>query len=63
MVTIEKVQNYDMVHALQVPKRWSNYLSSNPAEAYSFSVKFVFEMNENEQKKEAGVGPLLTEWK
>ena len=52
-----------MVHALQVPKRWSNYLSSNPAEAYSFSVKFVFEMNENEQKKEAGVGPLLTEWK
>ena len=31
---------------------------SNPAEAYSFSVKFVFEKNENKQK-EAGVGPFL----
>ena len=29
-----------------------------PAEAYSFSVKFVFEKNENKQK-EAGVGPFL----
>ena len=30
----------------------------NPAEAYIFSVKFVFEMNENKQK-EAGVGLFL----
>ena len=30
--------------------------SSNPAEAYSFSVKFVFEKIENEQK-EAGGAP------
>ena len=29
----------------------------NPADAYSLSVNFVFEKNENKQK-EAGVGPL-----
>ena len=34
-----------------------NVPSSNPAEAYSFSVKFVFVMNKNKQK-EAGVGPF-----
>ena len=34
---------------------YSDDLSSNPAEAYSFAVKFVFEKNENKQK-EAGVG-------
>ena len=33
-------------------------LRLNPTEAYSFSVKFVFEKNENKQK-EAGVGPFL----
>ena len=32
--------------------------SSNPAKAYSFSVEFVFEKNENKQK-EAGIGPLF----
>ena len=32
--------------------------SSNPTVAYSFSVKFVVEKNENKQK-EAGVGPFL----
>ena len=37
---------------------YSNDLSSNPADAYSFSVKFVFEKNENKQK-EAGVGPFF----
>ena len=31
---------------------------SNPAEAYSFSVKFVLQKNENKQK-EAGVGPCF----
>ena len=42
---------------------YSNDPSSNPADAYSFSVKFVFEKNENKQK-EAGVGPFLkkTQW-
>ena len=30
-------------------------LRLNPTEAYSFSVKFVFEKNENKQK-EAGIG-------
>ena len=34
---------------------WSDGLSSYPAEAYSFSVKFVFEKNENKEK-EAQVG-------
>ena len=33
-------------------------LSSNPADAYSFSVKFVFEKTENKQK-EAGVGTFF----
>ena len=39
--------------------KWSasNDPSSNPADIYSFSVKFVFEKNENKQN-EAGVGPL-----
>ena len=32
--------------------------SSNPAEAYSFFCKIVFEKSENKQK-EAGFGPLL----
>ena len=32
-------------------------LRLNPTEAYSFSVKFVFEKNENKQK-EAVVGPF-----
>ena len=32
--------------------------SSNPAEAYSFFFKIVFEKNENKQK-EAGVGPIF----
>ena len=36
---------------------YSDDPSSNPTEAYSFSVKFVFEKNKNKQK-EAGVGPL-----
>ena len=36
---------------------YSDDPSSNPADADSFSVKFVFENNENKQK-EAGVGPL-----
>ena len=36
---------------------YSDDLSLNPAEAYTFSVKFVFEKNENKQK-EAGVGPF-----
>ena len=35
---------------------YSDDPSLNPAEAYSFSVKFVFEKNENKQK-EAGNGP------
>ena len=34
---------------------YSDDPSSNPAEAYSFCVKFVFEKNENKQK-EAGIG-------
>ena len=29
--------------------------SSNPAEAYSFSVKYVFEKNENTPKKRPGL--------
>ena len=37
---------------------YSDDLSSNPAEAYSFFCKIVFEINENKQK-EAGVDPLL----
>ena len=37
---------------------YSDDPSSNPAEASSFSVKFVFGKNENKQK-EAGLGPFL----
>ena len=37
---------------------YSDDPSLNPAEAYSFSVKFVFEKNENKQK-EAGIDPFL----
>ena len=36
---------------------YSDDPSSNSAEVYSFSVKFVFEKNENKQK-EARVGPF-----
>ena len=36
---------------------YSDDPSSNPAETCSFSVKFVFEKNENKQKG-AGVGPF-----
>ena len=37
---------------------YSDYLSSNPTDPYSFSVEFVFENNENEQKR--GRGCYLT---
>ena len=37
---------------------YSDDPSSNPADAYSFSVQILFEKNENKQK-EAGVGPFL----
>ena len=37
---------------------YSDDPSSNPADAYRFSVQIVFEKNENKQK-EAGVGPFL----
>ena len=37
---------------------YTNDPSSNPAEAYSFSVKFVFEKNKNKQKEARG-GPFL----
>ena len=37
---------------------YSDDLSSNPAEAYSFFCNIVFEKKESKQK-EAGVGPLL----
>ena len=37
---------------------YSDDPSSNPADAYSFSVKFVYEKNENKQK-EARIGPFL----
>ena len=37
---------------------YSDDLSSNPAEAYSFFCNIVFEKNENKQK-EAGVSPLF----
>ena len=36
---------------------YSNDPSSNPADAYSFSVEFVFEKNENKQKR-GRVGPF-----
>ena len=35
----------------------SDYASSNPADAYTFSAKFVFQKTENKQKV-AWVGPL-----
>ena len=37
---------------------YSDNPSSNPVEAYSFSVNFVVEKNEN-KPKETGVGPFL----
>ena len=37
---------------------YSDDPSSNLAEAYSFSLKFVFEKNENKQNV-VGVGPFL----
>ena len=37
---------------------YSDNPSSNPADAYSFSVQIVFEKNENKQK-EAGVAHFL----
>ena len=37
---------------------YSDNLSSNSADAYSFSVEFVFEKNENKQK-EAGYGTFI----
>ena len=37
---------------------YSDDPSSNPADAYSFSVKFVFEKDENKQN-EAGVGTFF----
>ena len=37
---------------------YSDDLSSNPADAYSFSIKFVFEKNKNKQK-ETGVGSFF----
>ena len=37
---------------------YSDDPSSNPADVYSFSVKFVFEKNENKQK-EAGLAHFL----
>ena len=37
---------------------YSDDPSLNPAKAYSFSVKFLFEKKENKQK-EAGVGPIF----
>ena len=44
---------------------YSDDPSSNPAEAYSFSVNFVFEKNQNKQK-EGGVGhffkKILSAW-
>ena len=36
---------------------YSDDQSSNPSNAFSFSVEFVFEKNEN-KPKEAGVGPF-----
>ena len=33
---------------------YSDDPSSNPADVYSFSVKFVFEKNENKQKRGQG---------
>ena len=38
---------------------YSDNLSSNPAEAYIFSVRFVFEKNENKTKKMPGLAHFL----
>ena len=43
---------------VNVPTFYSDYPSSNSAEAFGFFVKFVFEKNEHKQK-EAKVGPFL----
>ena len=37
---------------------YSDDPSSNPADAYSFSVQIVFEKNENKQKKRPGLAHL-----
>ena len=38
---------------------FSNDPSSNPADAYSFSIQFVFEKNENKNKKRPGLAHFL----
>ena len=47
---------------MEVVVKWSacspSTPNSNPADVYSFSVKFVFEKNENKQK-EAGLAHFL----
>ena len=43
---------------VSMPAFYSDDPSSNPADLYSFSLKFVFEKKENKQK-DAGVGPFL----
>ena len=40
---------------------YSDNPSSDPADVYSFLLKFVFEKNKNKQK-EAGVGPFVKKW-
>ena len=57
------VKNLDLVgrgggRVVSMLAVYSVKLSSNPAEAYSFFVKFVFEKNKNKQE-EARVGPFL----
>ena len=57
------VKNLDLVgrgggRVVSMLAVYSVKLSSNPAEAYSFLVKFVFEKNKNKQE-EARVGPFL----
>ena len=42
---------------VSMPAFYSDDPSSNPADLYSFSLKFVFEKKENKQK-DAGVGPF-----
>ena len=49
------------VVVISVLTLYSDDPSSNPAEAYSFFRKIVFEKNKNKQK-EAGVGPLFWNW-
>ena len=43
---------------VRMPAFYSDDLSSNPADTYSFSVKFMLEKNENKQK-EAGISPFF----